>query len=171
MSDTPNLPLPQLANGQQNFLLVNQSLAIIDALLQTPVISKDLTAAPGSPTDGALYIMSSAWAGITDAAAGNLALYRTDSGWIVITPKEGWKKEVAADEITTLTFSNIPSGKVVVFTIEFTQDVTGGWEITWPAAVQGTPVQPDPTASTVSIMSFYTRDGGSTIYQAPLVTP
>tara|TARA_R110001606_G_scaffold30344_1_gene93769 strand:- start:16428 stop:17105 length:678 start_codon:yes stop_codon:yes gene_type:complete len=225
VSDTPNLPLPQLANGQQNFLLVNQSLAIIDALLQTPVISKDLTAAPGSPTDGALYIMSSAWAGITDAAAGNLALYRTDSGWIVITPKEGWKKEVAADEITyrysgtewlewsaggsggaggwdalieptvssgaldidltdpagfavelsedvtTLTFSNIPSGKVVVFTIEFTQDVTGGWEITWPAAVQGTPVQPDPTASTVSIMSFYTRDGGSTIYQAPLVTP
>jgi len=100
VSDTPNLPLPQLANGQQNFLLVNQSLAIIDALLQTPVISKDLTAAPGSPANGALYIIGSAWAGITDAEAGNLALYRTDSGWIVITPKEGWKKEVAADEIT-----------------------------------------------------------------------
>jgi len=100
VSDTPNLPLPQLANGQQNFLLVNQSLAIIDALLQTPVISKDLTAAPGSPADGALYIMGSAWPGITDAAAGKLALYRAGSGWIVITPKEGWKKEVAADEIT-----------------------------------------------------------------------
>ncbi|MGB7387692.1 MAG: DUF2793 domain-containing protein [Pseudomonas neustonica] len=222
MSDTPNLPLPQLANGQQNFLLVNQSLAIIDALLQTPVISKGLTVAPGSPADGALYIMGSAWAGIADAAAGKLALYRTDSGWIVITPKEGWKKEVAADEITyrydgtdwlewsaggggaggwealveptissgsldidltdpsgfavdltedvtSLTFSNVPAGKVVVFTIEFTQDGTGGWEITWPAAVQGTPAQPATAAGATTIMSFYTRDGGTTVYQAPPV--
>lgn len=214
---TPNLSLTELANGQANFLNANEAFAIIDALLQTPVISKTLTAAPGSPANGALYIMASAWAGVTGAAAGKLALYRTGSGWIVITPKEGWKFECAADEITyrydgadwlewsaggaggwdekltpasssgvltadlaepaglavtlteditTLTLTNIPSDKVVVFTIKWTQDGTGGWEITWPAAFQGTPTQPSATAGAVTIQSFYTDDGGTTIYQA-----
>ena len=97
---TPNLGLTELANQQSQYLNANATFAIIDALLQTPVISKTLTAAPGSPADGALYIMASAWAGVTGAAAGRLALYRTGGGWIVITPKEGWKKEVLADEIT-----------------------------------------------------------------------
>lgn len=73
------------------------------------------------------------------------------------------------ENVTTLTFSNIPVGKVVVFTIEFTQDGTGGWAITWPASVQGTPEQPRVAAGAVSIMSFYTRDGGAAVYQAPIV--
>ena len=97
---TPNLALTELANQQNQYLNANATFAIIDALLQTPVISKTLTAAPGSPADGALYVMADAWAGITGAAAGRLALYRTGSGWIVITPKQGWKKEVLADGLT-----------------------------------------------------------------------
>tara|TARA_Y100000780_G_scaffold125525_1_gene113015 strand:- start:1274 stop:2725 length:1452 start_codon:yes stop_codon:yes gene_type:complete len=97
---TPNLNLTELANGQANYLNANEALAVIDALLQTPVISMTLTTAPASPANGALYIMASAWAGITGAAAGRLALYRTGSGWIVITPKTGWKKEVLADGLT-----------------------------------------------------------------------
>ncbi|MEH6565544.1 MAG: DUF2793 domain-containing protein [Halopseudomonas sp.] len=97
---TPNTGLPELANGQQNYLNANAAFAIIDALMQTAVISKTLTAAPGSPANGVLYIMASAWAGITGAAAGRLALYRTGSGWIVITPRTGWKKEVLADGLT-----------------------------------------------------------------------
>ena len=97
---TPNLGLTELANQQNQYLNANATFAIIDALLQTPVISMTLTAAPASPANGALYIMASAWAGVTGAAAGKLALYRTGSGWIVITPKEGWKFECAADEIT-----------------------------------------------------------------------
>ncbi len=214
---TPNLNLTELANGQANYLNANEALAVIDALLQTPVISMTLTTAPASPANGALYIMASAWAGITGAAAGRLALYRTGSGWIVITPKEGWKFECAADEITyrydgadwlewsaggaggwdglltpssasgvltasladpaglavTLTeditdidLTDIPAGKVVVFTIKWTQDGTGGWAITWPSEFQGTPAQPGSAAGAVTIQSFYTDDGGSTIYQA-----
>ncbi|MED5492663.1 MAG: DUF2793 domain-containing protein [Pseudomonadota bacterium] len=97
---TPNLNLTELANQQNQYLNANATFAIIDALLQTPVISITLTAAPASPANGALYIMASAWAGITGAAAGRLALYRTGAGWIVITPKEGWKKEVLADGLT-----------------------------------------------------------------------
>ncbi len=74
---------------------------------------------------------------------------------------------VSLDEnVTTLNFSNIPSGKYVVFAVTFLQDGTGGWEITWPASVQGTPAQPNATAGSVTIMSFATWDGGTTIYQA-----
>lgn len=96
---TPNIGLTELANGQANYLNANDAFARIDALLQTPVISKTLTAAPASPANGALYIMASAWAGITGSAANKLALWRTGSGWLVITPKEGWRFEVAADEV------------------------------------------------------------------------
>lgn len=217
---TPNLALTELANGQQNYLNANASFAIIDALLQTPVISKTLTTAPGSPANGALYIMASAWAGIIGAAAGKLALWRT-GGWIVITPKEGWMKPIGevmyrydgtewvewsagggggaggwdslleptissgaldldltnpvgfavvlAENVTTLTFSNVPPGKVVVFTVEFQQDATGGRTVVWPAVVRGSPAQPDAAANALTIMSFYTRDGAATVYQAPLL--
>lgn len=106
MSNTPNLSLPELANSAGNQLNANTTFAMLDALVQTPVISKTLTSAPGSPADGALYIMAAAWAGVklidgvTASAAKDLALYRSASGWVAIRPKGGWKFEVAADEVT-----------------------------------------------------------------------
>lgn len=106
MSNTPNLYLPELANSAGNQLLANSTFAMIDALLQTPVISKTLTSAPGSPADGALYIMASAWTGVklvdgvTACAAKDLALYRNGAGWVAIRPKEGWRFEIATDELT-----------------------------------------------------------------------
>ena len=238
---TPNLALTELANGQQNYLNANATFAIIDALLQTPVISKTLTTAPGSPANGALYIMAAAWPTVAGSATGRLALYRT-GGWIVIIPKDGWQKIVTADgktwkyngttwvdvtpaiagnlgtastanlgtgagevptnaqvvmkwdsllspaissgalsldltnpagfsvnlnaNVTALTFANAPAGKFVVFAVAFLQDGTGGRTITWPAAVQGSPVQPSPSAGALTIMSFATWDGGATIWQA-----
>lgn len=214
---TPNLDLPEMSNSAGNYLRVNEALALLDATVQATVISQTLTAAPASPADGDRYIMASAWAGVTGAVAGYIAVYRTGSGWIVIEPREGWKVEVLADkvtyrydgsawaewsaggaggwdalltpasasgvltaslaepaglvvtlteDITTLTLTNIPSDKVVVFTIKWTQDGTGGWGVTWPAAFQGTPTQPGAAPGAVTIQSFYTDDGGSTIYQA-----
>ncbi|MDL2200656.1 DUF2793 domain-containing protein [Halopseudomonas aestusnigri] len=214
---TPNLDLPELANSAGNYLRVNEALALLDATVQATVLSQTLTDAPASPADGDRYIMASAWAGVTGAVAGYIAVYRTGSGWIVIEPREGWKVEVLADEITyrydgsawgewssggaggwdalltpasasgvltaslaepaglavTLTedvtdfsLTDIPAGKVVVFTIKWTQDGTGGWAVTWPAAFQGTPAQPATAAGAVTIQSFYTDDGGTTIYQA-----
>lgn len=101
---TPNLGLTELANGQTNYLNANDAFAVIDAILQTRAISKTLTAAPGSPADGDVYIMQSAWAGITTlagaaCAAGDVAFYRTSIGaFKAIRPKEGWRMEVAADD-------------------------------------------------------------------------
>lgn len=101
---TPNLGLTELAPSQTNYLNANDAFAVIDAILQTRAISKTLTAAPGSPTDGDVYIMQSAWAGITTldgaaCAAGDVAFYRTSIGaFKAIRPKEGWRMEVAADD-------------------------------------------------------------------------
>lgn len=213
---TPNLDLPEVANSAGNYLRVNEALALLDATVQATVLSQTLTDAPASPADGDRYIMASAWAGVTGAVAGYIAVYRTGSGWIVIEPREGWKVEVLADEITyrydgsawaewsaggaggwdalltpasasgvltaslaepaglavTLTeditdfsLTDIPSGKVVVFTIKWTQDGTGGWAVTFPAAFQS-PTQPIAAAGSVSIRSYYTDNGGATIYEA-----
>lgn len=91
------------------------------------------------------------------STAGEVTLDLTAPSGFIITLDE---------DITDLIFDNIPSGKYVVFAITFVQDGTGGWEIIWPAAVQGAPAQPNAAASSVSIMSFATWDGGTTIYQA-----
>lgn len=101
---TPNIGLTELSNSAGQYLNANEAFAVIDALLQTRAISKSLTAAPGSPSDGDVYIMASAWAGITTTggaacAAGDIALYRAGFGaFKAIRPKEGWKIEVAADD-------------------------------------------------------------------------
>ena len=100
---TPNIGLTELANGQANYLNANDSFSVIDAILQTSAISKTLTAPPGSPLDGDVYIMQAAWSGITTlsgaaCAAGDIAFYRSSAGvFKAIRPKLGWRMEVAAD--------------------------------------------------------------------------
>lgn len=72
--------------------------------------------------------------------------------------------------ITTLSFANVPTGRVVVFTITWVQDGTGGRTVSFPASVKadggGAPVQPAAGANAVTVQSFYTDDGGATVWQA-----
>lgn len=92
MSNTSNLMLPFLAVGQaQKHVTVNESLRRLDAVVQLSVVSATTTAQPGSPTDGAVYIVPSGksgaqWASFTDWALG----YYRDGAWEQITPREGW---------------------------------------------------------------------------------
>jgi hypothetical protein len=69
--------------------------------------------------------------------------------------------------ITTLTISNLPaSGKAGAFTVAFTADGTAR-TITWPAAVKWPgAAAPTPTSTNnkVDVYTFYTFDGGTTIY-------
>ena len=71
MSDdhTPRLGLPFLAAGQmQKHVTLNESLTRLDALVQTAVASRSVSAQPSDPADGTLYILpesatGAAWAG------------------------------------------------------------------------------------------------------------
>jgi hypothetical protein len=71
VTDTPNSAIPYVPEGTLDPAAgINLSLDVIDALLQTAVISMALTAPPGSPHDGDLYVPATpatgAWAGLED---------------------------------------------------------------------------------------------------------
>lgn len=73
---TPNTGIPYVPEGTQDPAAgLNLALNVVDALLQTTVIDMDLTAPPGSPSDGDLHIVAAGatgdWAGQDD----NLARY------------------------------------------------------------------------------------------------
>jgi len=72
--------------------------------------------------------------------------------------------------VIALSFANVPSGRVVVFTVTWVQDATGGRAVSFPASVKadggGMPVQPATGANAVTVQSFYTDDGGATVWQA-----
>lgn len=94
MSETStNLALPFLASGQaQKHVTVNESVLRLDALVQLAVVSASVSAQPGSPSDGQIYILptgktGSAWGAMT---VGALAYYR-DGAWEQITPREGFR--------------------------------------------------------------------------------
>lgn len=96
MSTTPKQGLTELQNNAGQYLVVNLDLATIDQLLAPAIVDKDLTAAPGSPADGAMYIMASAWTGVTltpgsiAAAAGYLIFWRNSANaWTVMKPIVG----------------------------------------------------------------------------------
>lgn len=90
---TPNLGLEEMIAAQaQPHVTVNADLRKLDALVQLAVHDKDLTAPPGSPVDGARYIVASpatgAWAGHED----DIAYYA--SGWQFAHPNDGWRAYV-----------------------------------------------------------------------------
>ena len=67
----------------------------------------------------------------------------------------------------TFTFSGATSGTGVSFTLELTEDGTGGWTPTWPGSVVwpgGTTPTHTTTAGSVTLYVFTTRDGGTTWY-------
>lgn len=92
MSQTTNLQLPFLASAQaQKHVIVNEALLRLDALVQLSVVSATTSAEPGSPSDGALYILPAGKTGTHWGAMGNEALaYYRDGAWEEIAPREGW---------------------------------------------------------------------------------
>ena len=95
---TPKAALPELSNAANQYLTANMSFAIIDQMMNPVVVDKDLTSAPGSPTDGALYLMATAWSGVTLTAgsaavyAGRLIFWRASANaWTVIRPWVGMR--------------------------------------------------------------------------------
>lgn len=98
MADTTLLLLPLLAAAQaQKHVTHNDALLRLDALVQLAVIDRDLTAPPGSPSDGDRYIPAS---GATGDWAGwdlNIAWY-VDGVWSKLVPREGWLAWVADED-------------------------------------------------------------------------
>jgi hypothetical protein len=108
MPDTASLGLPLLVAEQaQKHVTHNEALSLIDALVRTQVVDRDLTAPPGSPTEGAIYIPASGATGDWSAWDFNLAYY-VGGAWQKIVPKVGWLAYVI-DEDKYYKFEGAPT--------------------------------------------------------------
>jgi len=111
MANTPKLTMPEIAASQSSKEVThNASLRDLDCLVQATAIDKDLSDAPGAPSDGDTYIVGPSptsgddWDGYTDDIA-----YYESSAWTFHTPDEGWQVYVQ-DEAKLYTFTSASIG-------------------------------------------------------------
>lgn len=90
MSTTAQLALTKLVEGQASAeVTINDALNKLDATIQLSVKDRDLTAPPGSPAEGDRYIPKGTATGAWASQENKIAVYL--SGWVFITPKEGFR--------------------------------------------------------------------------------
>lgn len=90
MAETPNLHLPLVASAQtQKHITVNESLVLLDALLQGQLTDINQSSPPVAPDFGAIYGVGSGATGDWQGQDGSVAIW-TEGGWRFVTPKEGW---------------------------------------------------------------------------------
>jgi len=90
VDETPNLGLPYIMAAQsQKHVTHNEAIRALDAIVQLSVLDRDLSAPPGSPAEGARYIVAASPTGAWSGHAGNVAAYQ-DGAWMFYAPSEGW---------------------------------------------------------------------------------
>jgi len=99
MSATTNLRLPYLLPAQsQKHVTVNESLRILDALVQGRVESFGDTIPPENPVDGTVYIPGSGATGAWHQFDFNVVYY-VDGAWVKIPPKTGWSFYIISEDV------------------------------------------------------------------------
>lgn len=99
---TPTLNMPYIMPSQaQKHVTHNQALEILDALVQLSVLSRTVSAPPGSPDEGDRYIVGAAPSGAWSGHAGKIAVSRP-GGWAMIPPLAGWIAWIADEETLTV---------------------------------------------------------------------
>lgn len=83
---------------------MNRNLRILDAMCNGRVVDKDLTAPPGSPTSGAMYIVGAGASGAWGTHGGKLAIWCIGDDipageWVFVTAKQGWRFYVIDEEV------------------------------------------------------------------------
>ena len=90
MADSTNLLLPYMAASQaQKHVTHNEALRLLDGVVQMAVLDRNLTAPPGSPADGARYIVASGGTGAWAGWDGSVAMW-SDGTWYRLLPRAGW---------------------------------------------------------------------------------
>lgn len=90
MSATARLNLPYIAPLQaQKQVTYNQAMAALDQLVQPAVVSRTVTAPPGSPAEGDAYIVGPSATGAWSGKDGKFACW-LNGGWSYRTPADGW---------------------------------------------------------------------------------
>lgn len=99
MSETSHLKLPFILAAQaQKHVTHNEALSILDAIAQLSVIDRHLATPPGSPAEGARYIVGAGASGAWAGQAGKVAVWR-EGAWDFHAPEEGWRAWVADEDL------------------------------------------------------------------------
>jgi hypothetical protein len=92
MSASANLALPFIEGGELlPDVTLNETLRLIDTLVQLAILDRDLNAPPGAPAEGQRWIVKAspsptgAW-----ASHGNHVAAWQDGGWVFCAPQVGW---------------------------------------------------------------------------------
>jgi hypothetical protein len=122
MTDTTHLALPLIAAAQaQKHVTHNEALRSLDALVMLSVDDRDLSTPPGSPTEGARYLVQATGTGAFAGKDGMIAHFR-DGAFAFHTPRKGWIAYVA-DEDALILFDGSAWRSLLGAASEF-QDVT-----------------------------------------------
>jgi hypothetical protein len=90
MDETANLKLPYILAAQsQKHVTHNEALRALDAIVQLAVVDKDLSTPPGSPVEGARYIVGASPTGSWSGHATHVAAWQ-DGAWAFYVPAAGW---------------------------------------------------------------------------------
>lgn len=101
MDQTTNLNLPFIMPSQaQKQVTHNQSLQVLDVLVQLSVLDRDLATPPAAPADGARYIVAAGGSGAWAGKDNTIAAWQ-DGAWSFFAPLPGWRAWIA-DEATFL---------------------------------------------------------------------
>ena len=129
---TPKLQMPELSAGQSGKEIThNQALARLDQAVNSTVLDKDLSAPPGSPSDGAGYIVAASPTGAWAGKANNIAFWRDSSAaWDFIAPFNGlstWvEDESKRYEYKSGAWAEFAAGGTGPAVVSFTADRTLG---------------------------------------------
>jgi hypothetical protein len=145
MANSPNLVMPFIEAAQaQKHVTHNEALRVLDAAIQLSVLDRDLTAPPGSPSDGDRYIPASGATGDWSSKDLNIAAWQ-DGAWAFLVPREGWLCWVADEDVLlvwdgaawadagNVASLNPASGGLVG--VNATADTTNRLSVTAPAAL------------------------------------
>lgn len=101
MSDSPQLGITYLESQQASAeVTFNEAINKLEAVTQLSIKDRDLTAPPGSPANGDRYLVKATATGAWAGQEGKIAIYYT--GWIFLTPKEGWRMWVDDENVTVV---------------------------------------------------------------------
>ncbi len=99
MSETTTLALPFIEASQaQKHVTHNEALLVLDALVQTGIVDRNLTMPPAAPSDGDAYIPASDAAGQWLGNDLAIAVWQ-DGAWKFHTPHKGWIVYLADESI------------------------------------------------------------------------
>jgi hypothetical protein len=102
MTTSPNLALPYLEAAQsQKHITHNEALVRLDAIVMLVVLDRDLTVPPGSPADGARYLVAAGGSGAWAGHDGQIAAWQ-DGAWSFYAPQTGWLAWIADEGVFTV---------------------------------------------------------------------